>query len=78
MSFWLEADAKSGGKISGLTDAEIAETLNGKADEAHAAGHLHTEAGMRKALAEGPDKARDYLAMMRVVGNAAKRVKESL
>lgn len=75
MSFWTEADTNSGGKISSLTDSEIMETLRGKADKAHELGHFHSEAGIRKAMEEGPKRARDYLAMMRVVGNAAKKAK---
>jgi len=49
-------------------------TLQQHADNERSAGHVHAEAGMRKALAQGADSARDYLAMMRVIGNAAKKI----
>lgn len=73
--FWIEADTQRGGKVAGLSDSEVMETLRGKADEAHAAGLLHSEAGIRKAMNTGPEEARRYLAMMRVIGRAAKAVK---
>ncbi len=76
MDFWVEADRLNGGKIAGLSDSEVMDTLRGKADEAGEAGNKHSEAGMRKAMEEGPESARSYLAMMRVVGRAAKAVKQ--
>jgi hypothetical protein len=73
--FWVDADTKNGGKVAGLSDSEVMDTLRGKADEAHEAGNLHSEAGIRKAMDGGADTARRYLAMMRVVGRAARNIK---
>jgi len=72
--FWVEADAKGRGKVAGLSDDEVMDTLRGKADEAREAGHKNSEAGIRKAMEASPDEARSYLAMMRVVGGATKRI----
>ena len=78
MDYWISADRANGGAVHSLTDSEVSDLLNAKAASMEAKGLNNSAKGIREALAKTPDDARSYLAMMRVVGGAAKSIKAAL
>lgn len=73
--FWVEADSAKGGTVAAMTDDEVSRRMTEHAEDEKSKGNIRTASGIRGALAEGPEKARSYLAMMRVVSSAAKSIR---